>query len=78
MLMRIFINDRAVDANEGDDVGRAVIAGNPELAPRLADGSAYVTDGRGIPLPLDSRLAAGSILRVVLSARRPDQRDADA
>jgi hypothetical protein len=70
--MRIFINDRPFDASDGADVGGAVIAGNPDLAPRLADGSAYVTDGRGIRVALDSPLAAGSILRVVLSARRQD------
>lgn len=71
--MRIFINDRPFDATEGADVQSAVIAGNPDLAPRLADGSAYVTDGRGIPIPLDTRLSTGSILRVVLSARRSGQ-----
>lgn len=71
--MRIFINDRPFDAGEGADVQTAVGAANPDLASRLADGSAYVTDGRGIRLPLDSRLSAGSILRVVVSARRQDQ-----
>jgi hypothetical protein len=70
--MRIFINDRPFDASDGADVAGAVIAGNPDLAPRLADGTAYVTDGRGIRVALDSPLAAGSILRVVLSARRQD------
>lgn len=76
--MRIFINDRPFDASDGADVASAVIAGNPDLALRLADGSAYVTDGRGIRVALDSPLAQGSILRVVLSARRQDQAaDAD-
>jgi adenosine deaminase len=31
--MRIFINDRPFDASDGADVGGAVIAGNPDLAP---------------------------------------------
>jgi hypothetical protein len=77
--MRIFINDRPCDASDGADVQSAVVAGNPDIAPRLADGSAYVTDGRGIRIALDSPVSAGSILRVVVSARRPDQAaDADA
>ena len=75
--MRIFINDRPFDADDGADVQSVVLAGNPELAGRLADGSAYVTDGRGIRIPPDSLLSAGAILRVVLSSRRSDQ-SADA
>lgn len=70
--MRIFINDRPVDATDGADVAGAVIANNPDLAPRLADATAYVTDGRGIRMALDSPLSAGSILRVVLSSRRQE------
>lgn len=70
--MRIFINDRPFDATDGADVAGAVIASNPDLAPRLADATAYVTDGRGIRVALDSPLSAGSILRVVLSSRRQD------
>ena len=77
--MRIFINDRPFDASDGADVGSALIAGNPDLARRLEDGTAYVTDGRGIRVALDSPLAAGSILRVVLNARRQDPAaDADS
>ena len=40
-------------------------------------GTALVTDARGIELPLDGPLEAGSIVRVVVRARRPAQ-DADA
>ncbi|MEP7326400.1 MAG: hypothetical protein ABI836_10665 [Gemmatimonadota bacterium] len=76
--MRIFINDRPVDASDGADVAGALIAADPGLAPRLADGSAHVTDGCGIRVELDSPLAAGSILRVIVSARRRDQPDADS
>ena len=42
----------------------------PRWRPTLAAGGAFVTDARGIELPLDAALAEGSILRVVVSARR--------
>jgi hypothetical protein len=75
--MRIFINDRPFDASEGSDVRAAVTASDPALGARLDDGSAYVTDARGIRMAPDSLLSAGSILRVVVSARRQEP-DADA
>ena len=37
---------------------------------KLAAGAAFVTDARGIEIPLESALAEGAILRVVVSARR--------
>jgi hypothetical protein len=56
-----------------------VLAHDAALEPRLAAGAAYVTDARGIELPLDAALAEGSILRVVVSARRAaGDADADA
>jgi hypothetical protein len=77
--MRIFINDRPFDASEGSDIQSAVVAADPSLAARLADGTAYVTDGRGIRMTPDAPLSAGSILRVVVRARRHDSAaDADA
>ena len=37
-----------------------------------------MTDGRGIEISSDSRLAAGAILRVIVSTRRSQNVDADA
>jgi hypothetical protein len=84
--VRVYVNERTVDVASGATVLAAVQAFDLALAPALADGTAYVTDGRGIRVALDQPVAAGSILRVVRSARRvgaeseePDQDlDADA
>jgi len=75
--MRVFVNAAPVEVEAGTDVRGAIRAHDPELEARAASGSATVTDARGIAVPLDGRLAAGSILRVVVRARRGD-RDPDA
>ena len=69
--MRIFVNDTAVDVTPGADVRAALAAFDPVLAAKVANGAAYVTDARGIDLAPGAGLEAGSILRVVVSARRP-------
>jgi len=76
--MRVFVNASPVEVEAGTDVCGAIRAHDPELAARAASGAALVTDARGIAVALDSPLAAGSILRVVVRARRgePDP-DAD-
>ena len=75
--VRVFVNASPVDIAVGTDVRGAIRAHDPALEASAAAGVALVTDGRGIELPLDGRLEAGSILRVVVRARRPAQ-DADA
>jgi hypothetical protein len=75
--MRVFVNATPVDVAPGTDVRGAIRAHDPELGARAESGAALVTDARGIELPLDGTLAAGSILRVVARARRGSQ-DADA
>jgi len=77
--MRVFVNATPVDVAAGTDVRGAIRAHDPALESSAADGAALVTDARGIELPLDGLLEAGSILRVVVRARRPGQApDADA
>jgi hypothetical protein len=50
-----------------------------ELERKLSAGSAFATDARGIEVAPDSPLAEGSILRVVVRARRTgEERDAHA
>jgi hypothetical protein len=68
--MRVFVNAIPLDLAPGADVRAAVRALDAELAARLAGGGAYVTDARGIEVAPDASLAEGSILRVVVSARR--------
>lgn len=78
-VVRVFVNASAVEVEAGTDVRGAIRAHDPELEARAAAGGALVTDARGIEVPLDGALAAGSILRVVVRARRGDPgADADA
>jgi hypothetical protein len=77
--MRVYLNAIPLDLDPGTDVRGAIVAHDPVMAEKVAAGFAYVTDARGIELPLDAPLAAGSILRVVVSARRAAASgDADA
>lgn len=77
--MRVFVNATALEIVRGADVQAAVRAHDPELLRRVVDGTAYVTDARGIAVAPDAPLAEGSILRVVVSARRSSEaRDAHA
>ena len=73
----VFVNERPVRLRDGADVAEAVRTADPSLAEKLAGGAAYVTDGRGIEVDPAVRLAAGSILRVVVRTRRGSA-DADA
>ena len=75
--IRVFVNASPVDVAPGTDVRGALAAHDPELARRAIEGGALVTDARGIDLPLDTPLAAGSIVRAVVRARRGEP-DADA
>ena len=77
--MRVFVNAVPLELDTGADVRAAVRALDAELEQKLAGGSAYVTDARGIEVTPDATLAEGSILRVVVSARRTaEERDAHA
>ena len=77
--MRVFVNGVPLEVDTGADVRAAVRALDAELEQKLAGGSAYVTDARGIEVTPDATLAEGSILRVVVSARRSaEERDAHA
>ena len=79
--MRVYLNAIPLDLDPGTDVRGAIVAHDPVMAEKVSAGLAYVTDARGIALPLDAPLAAGSILRVVVSARRASasgEADADA
>lgn len=75
--MRVFLNATPLDVAPGTDVQGAIRAWDPELERKLAAGAAFVTDARGIEVAADAPLAEGSILRVVVSARRRAE-EADA
>jgi hypothetical protein len=77
--LRVFVNATPEDVPAGSDVRAALERHDPAMAAGAAAGTAMVSDARGIALPLDAPLAAGSILRVVVRARRgPGDGNADA
>jgi hypothetical protein len=76
--MRIFLNAVPLDLAPGATVRDAIGAHDQAMAEQVAAGRARVTDARGIDLPLDAPLAAGSILRVIVSARRAGTEESDA
>jgi hypothetical protein len=74
--IRVFVNSAVVELPAGTVAAEAVRRFDGQLGERLAAGEAYVTDARGIEIGPAETLASGSILRVVVRARR--QNDADA
>jgi hypothetical protein len=74
----IFVNGSLLSLPQGADVAAAVRGFDPALESRIADGSAYVTDGRGIEISSGAPLTSGAILRVVVRSRRGGNVDADA
>ena len=75
MTVPIFIDGRRLLVPPGGTAGAAATESDPTLAVAFANGTAYLTDGRGIATALDTPLGAGMILRVVRSARK--RTDAD-
>ena len=75
--IRVFVNAGAVDLPSGAVVADAVRAADSSLLDKIAEGMAYVTDGRGIEIDPSTLLMNGAILRVVVRARARDV-DADA
>ena len=76
--IRVFVNAGWVDVPADADVRAAVLAFDPSLERQIAGGSAYVTDGRGLEISPGSPLAGGTILRVIVRARKGESIDADA
>jgi hypothetical protein len=76
--IRVFVNAGPLDLPAGADVAQAVRLFDPALERQIAGGTAYVTDGRGIEIDPASPLSSGTILRVVVRARRSESGHADA
>ena len=77
-MLRVFVDAYPVDVAPGAVARDAVAVRDPAVLARLDDGTAYLTDARGIRLDPATPLGAGAILRVVKSARRGAESDADA
>lgn len=69
MSVRLFVNESGVDVPAGSTVADALHAFNPALAERIGAGDGYVTDARGIAVPLDAPVGPGTILRAVPGGR---------
>ena len=72
----VFVNGGKLDLPVGTAVAEAVRMADATLEARIADGTAYVTDGRGIEVAPTDTLTSGAILRVVVRARRGGDADA--
>jgi len=70
MTVRLFVNEQVVTTDVGGTILSAVRAFDAALAEAVRDGRAYVTDGAGLELDPSNRVSTGTILRVVVSARR--------
>lgn len=70
MRITVFVNERAVLVESGSTAAAAVEALDGALAAHLADGSASLTDARGIEVPPGAIVPLGGILRVIVKARR--------
>jgi hypothetical protein len=68
-LIRVFVNAGIIELPAGAAVLDAVRSTDPTLLDKIASGSAYVTDGRGIEIDPETPLVSGAILRVVVRAR---------
>lgn len=68
--IRAYVNGRGVDVPVGASALDAVHAYDAALANAVAAGDRALTDSRGLPLPPEAPLAAGSIIRVVSGRRR--------
>ncbi|HSE53953.1 MAG TPA: hypothetical protein VLB00_17315 [Gemmatimonadales bacterium] len=75
-LIPVFVNDRAVRMAADCVLADAIAAADPELGRAVREGTARVTDGRGIALDPGAPVYSGAILRVVVSARRGEGTDA--
>jgi len=72
--MRVFVNDKAVDVPRGARVRDAIAQADDGLA-KLLDSAAYVTDAAGRAIDAGDAVGeAGSVYRVVVSARRDKPR----
>ena len=64
-MLRVFVNGTGLSVPPGATVHDAVRAFNAAEADEIVAGTRAATDSRGLPIPLDTVLAGGAVLRVV-------------
>lgn len=69
MTVRIFINERPIDAEPGESLGSVLRRFDAPLAQALEAGRARATDGVGLDAGAQVPITAGAIFRVFVSAR---------
>ncbi len=74
----VFVNGHRVLLPRGGTAAMAAAQDDPTLSARPAAAAMTITDARGLPVPPDTVLVSGAILRVAASARRVGGADADA
>jgi len=73
----VFVNERRILLPTGGTAAMAVAA-DPALGEARVGAALVITDARGLPVPPETVLAPGAILRVAVRARRAGGGDADA
>jgi hypothetical protein len=63
--VRVFVNGKGVDAIAGGTVLDAVALYASDDAERVRNGAWLVTDSRGLPVPAETPLFNGAVLRLV-------------
>jgi hypothetical protein len=75
-MVRVFVNASGVDVPPGSSALDAVRAWSVDAAGDVSAGRRVITDSRGLPIPADTPMSAGSILRLVLHRDRDVAGDA--
>jgi hypothetical protein len=68
--VRVFVNGRGHDAVPGGTVLDAVHLHDPADADAVRSGRLLITDSRGLPIPADTRLFNGAVLRLIPNRER--------
>lgn len=70
--LRVFVNGTGVSVPPGSTVIDAVQAADPAAAAAVRDGTRLVADSRGIPVPSDTPLSGGYVMRLVSARQKAD------
>jgi hypothetical protein len=68
--LRVFVNGKGYDAPAGGTALDAIALHAEALAEAVRAGTLIVTDSRGLPIPAETPLVAGAVLRLVPNRER--------